>query len=41
VILRREGKVMTIAGLWDECADKASGKELKSFRMVIAEPNVR
>ena len=36
---RRDGQVMTIAGLWDEWTDKATGQPLKSCTMVITEPN--
>jgi putative SOS response-associated peptidase YedK len=31
--------VLTIAGLWDEWKDKASGETLKSCTMMITEPN--
>ena len=31
--------VLTIAGLWDEWKDKASGETLKSCTMIITEPN--
>jgi putative SOS response-associated peptidase YedK len=30
---------VTIAGLWDEWKDKASGEALKSCTMIITEPN--
>ena len=30
---------LTIAGLWDEWRDKASGETLKSCTMIITEPN--
>jgi putative SOS response-associated peptidase YedK len=30
---------LTIAGLWDEWKDKASGETLKSCTMLITEPN--
>ncbi len=36
---RRDGQVMTIAGLWDEWTDRASGEKLKSCTMLITEPN--
>jgi putative SOS response-associated peptidase YedK len=36
---RRDGQVMTIAGLWDEWTDMASGEKLKSCCIVITEPN--
>ena len=36
---RRDGEVMTIAGLWDEWADRASGGKLKSCCMVITQAN--
>jgi putative SOS response-associated peptidase YedK len=36
---RRDGEVMTIAALWDEWTDKASGETLKSCCMVIKEAN--
>jgi putative SOS response-associated peptidase YedK len=36
---RRDGQVMTIAGLWSNWKDKATGEDLKSCTMVIAEPN--
>src|SRR5271156_6446517 len=36
----RDGSpALTIAGLWDEWRDKASGETLKSCAMIIAEPN--
>jgi putative SOS response-associated peptidase YedK len=36
---RADGQVMTIAALWDEWTDKATGEKLKSCAMVITEPN--
>ena len=36
---RRDGQVMTIAGLWSEWGDKAGGETLKSCTMLITEPN--
>jgi putative SOS response-associated peptidase YedK len=36
---RRDGQPVTIAGLWDEWTDKATGEKLKSSAMVITEPN--
>ena len=36
---RADGDVMTIAALWDEWNDKATGETLKSCAMVITEPN--
>ena len=36
---RRDGQVMTIAGLWSDWTDKASGETLKSCCMVITEAN--
>ncbi|MGE5536319.1 MAG: SOS response-associated peptidase [Acidobacteriota bacterium] len=36
---RPDGQVITIAGLWDEWTDKATGEKLKSCTMVITEPN--
>jgi putative SOS response-associated peptidase YedK len=36
---RRDGQPITIAGLWDEWTDKATGDKLKSCTMVITEPN--
>ena len=36
---RRDGQVMTIAGLWSNWKDKATGDDLKSCTMVITEPN--
>ena len=36
---RRDGQVMTIAGLWSNWKDKATGEDLKSCTMVITEPN--
>jgi len=36
---RRDGQVMTIAGLWSDWTDKATGENLKSCCMVITEPN--
>ena len=36
---RRDGQVITIAGLWDEWKEKASDETLKSCTMIITEPN--
>jgi putative SOS response-associated peptidase YedK len=36
---RRDGQAMTIAGLWSNWKDKATGDDLKSCTMVITEPN--
>jgi putative SOS response-associated peptidase YedK len=36
---RRDGQVMTIAGLWSDWKDKTTGDGLKSCAMVITEPN--
>jgi putative SOS response-associated peptidase YedK len=36
---RRDGQVMTIAGLWSNWNDKATGEDLKSCTMVITKPN--
>jgi len=36
---RRDGQVMTIAGLWSDWTDKATGEKLMSCTMVITEPN--
>jgi hypothetical protein len=36
---RRDGQVMTIAGLWSNWNDKATGEDLKSCTMVIIESN--
>lgn len=36
---RRDGQPMTIAGLWWNWNDKATGEDLKSATMVITEPN--
>ena len=36
---RRDGEVMTIAGLWSDWTDKATSENLKSCCMVITEPN--
>jgi putative SOS response-associated peptidase YedK len=36
---RRDGQVTTIAGIWDEWADKESGKAIKSCSMLITSPN--
>ena len=36
---RRDGQLMTIAGLWSKWTDKATGDDLKSCAMVITEPN--
>ena len=36
----RDGSLaLTVAGLWDEWHDKASGEALKSCMMIITEPN--
>lgn len=36
---RRDGQLITIAGLWSNWKDKAAGEDLKSSTMVITEPN--
>jgi putative SOS response-associated peptidase YedK len=36
---RADGEAVTIAGLWDEWKDKATGESLKSCTMIITEPN--
>jgi putative SOS response-associated peptidase YedK len=36
---RRDGQVMTIAGLWSNWKDKTTGEDFKSCTMVITEPN--
>ncbi len=36
---RRDGQVITIAGLWSNWKDKATGDDLKSCAMVITAPN--
>ena len=36
---RRDGQLLTIAGLWSNWKDKATGEDLKSCTMVITEPN--
>ena len=36
---RNGSPALTIAGLWDEWKDKASGETLKSCTMIITEPN--
>jgi putative SOS response-associated peptidase YedK len=36
---RRDGQLITIAGLWSSWKDKATGDDLKSCAMVITEPN--
>src|ERR1700681_4055168 len=36
---RRDGQPITIAGLWSDWKDKATGDDLKSTTMVITEPN--
>lgn len=36
---RRDGQVMTIAGLWEEWTDKVSGETIKSCAMLITSPN--
>jgi putative SOS response-associated peptidase YedK len=36
---RRDGQIITIAGLWSEWTDPESGKPQKSCTMVITEPN--
>jgi putative SOS response-associated peptidase YedK len=36
---RRDGKPITIAGLWDEWTDKETLNRLKSCTMIITEPN--
>ncbi len=40
VLHRADGSpALTIAGLWDEWKDKASGETLNSCTMIITEPN--
>jgi putative SOS response-associated peptidase YedK len=36
---RRDGQVITIAGIWDEWMDKESGKTIKSCSMLITSSN--
>jgi putative SOS response-associated peptidase YedK len=36
---RRDGQVMTIAGLWSNWSNESTGEALKSCTMVITEPN--
>lgn len=36
---RRDGELMTLAGLWDEWTDRTTGEKVKSCCMVITEPN--
>src|SRR5712672_3033030 len=36
---RRDGEVMTIAGLWSDWTDKADGTNVKSCTMIITEAN--
>src|SRR5450759_3693416 len=36
---RRDGQIITIAGLWSKWTDKATGTDLHSCTMVITEPN--
>jgi putative SOS response-associated peptidase YedK len=36
---RRDGALVSIAGLWDEWKDKASGETIKSCAMIIAPAN--
>lgn len=36
---RRDGQAITIAGLWSNWKDKATGEDLKSSTMLITEPN--
>jgi putative SOS response-associated peptidase YedK len=36
---RADGEPMTFAGLWDEWKDHATGEKLKSYTMIITEPN--
>jgi putative SOS response-associated peptidase YedK len=36
---RADREPMTLAGLWDEWKDKATGKVLKSCTMLITDPN--
>jgi putative SOS response-associated peptidase YedK len=35
----RRSPILTVAGLWDELKDRATGERLKSCTMIIAEPN--
>jgi putative SOS response-associated peptidase YedK len=34
-----DGSLLTAAGLWDEWKDRSTGEVLKSFTMIITEPN--
>jgi putative SOS response-associated peptidase YedK len=36
---RRDGQIITIAGLWSKWTDKATGTDLHSCTMVVTEPN--
>ena len=36
---RRDGAPVTIAGLWDQWHDRASGERILSCTMIISEPN--
>jgi len=36
---RRDGQVITIAGIWDEWTSKETGKAIKSCSMLITSPN--
>jgi putative SOS response-associated peptidase YedK len=36
---RRDGSVMTIAGLWDEWCNPDTGESIRSCTMIIGEPN--
>lgn len=36
---RRDGEIVTTAGLWDEWTDRETGESLRSCTMIITEPN--
>ena len=36
---RRDGKIVTIAGIWDQWTNKESGETIKSAAMIITSPN--
>ena len=36
---RRDGKIVTIAGIWDQWTEKPTGEILKSTAMIITSPN--
>jgi putative SOS response-associated peptidase YedK len=36
---RRDGKIVTIAGIWDEWTNRETGQALKSATMIITAPN--